>query len=340
MKALLLRDVGRIELVDIAMPDIAENELLVKTGATTICTSDLNDIRENPFDIDLPVVLGHEASGTVVSIGSKVKGFQAGDRIAAHPVHPCGRCKNCQRGWGHLCLSMEHFGLNRPGTFAEYFPVRSDRARHIPDDVPFTVAALAEPVSVCLEALAQARLSEGGTLLIVGDGPFGILMTYLVEPIGLRKCVLTGEHDFRLGKARHALPVNIHKTDDLHKQLMTETGGEGFDAVILAVSSAAALRQSLLLLKAKGRMVVFSAIPGETAIDLFDVHLRELELVGACSDQDRFDEAILYLSNTTLPLETLITHTFPLAAYQAAITQAAHHHEETLKVAFVFDKED
>jgi threonine dehydrogenase-like Zn-dependent dehydrogenase len=339
VKALQFQAIDQVNLVEIDVPQIGEDELLIKTGATTICTSDLNDIRENPFGIELPVVLGHEGAGTVVAVGSAVTSFRVGDRVAAHPVHPCGQCNNCRRGWGHLCASMVHFGLNRPGTFAEYFPVRADRARQIPDTVPFPVAALVEPVSVCLEALAQANLPQDSTLLIIGDGPFGVLMTRLAASLPLQKCVLAGEHDFRLGKARNAVRINVSQVADPLARLHTEANGDGYDAAILAVSSANALRQGLALLRPKGRMVVFSAIPGETPIDLFDLHLRELEIVGACSDQDRFDQAVGCLSDPAPGLEDLVTHTFPLQDYRAALSQAATRHDETLKVAFVFAEE-
>jgi threonine dehydrogenase-like Zn-dependent dehydrogenase len=339
MKALQFQAIGRVNLVEMDPPELGEDELLVKTGATTICTSDLNDIRENPFGIELPVVLGHEGAGTVASVGSGVAGFRVGDRVATHPVHPCGRCANCRRGWGHLCAAMEHLGLNCPGTFAEYFAVRADRARRVSGAVPFTVAALAEPVSVCLEALAQANLPQDGALLVIGDGPFGVLMTRLAAALPLRRCVLAGRHDFRLSMAPNATQVNVRRVADPLDRLRAEAGGLGYDAAILAVSSAEALRQGLTLLRPKGRMVVFSAIPGETPVDLFDVHVRELEIVGACNDQDRFDRAVQCLSDPALGLRELVTHTFPIEAHREALAQAAARHDETLKVAFVFEEE-
>jgi threonine dehydrogenase-like Zn-dependent dehydrogenase len=231
---------------------------------------------------------------------------------------------------------MEHLGLNRPGTFAEYFPVRADRTRHIPDQVPFTVAALAEPVSVCLEALAQANLEEGARLLILGDGPFGVLMARLAASLPLAKCVISGRHDYRLRQAWGAIPVNAKTVTDPLARLRAEGGESGYDAAILAVGSPVALREGLTLLRPKGRMVLFSAISGQTPLDLLKVHLRELEIVGACSDQDRLDEAVQKLGDPALGLQDLVTHTFPLEAYQAALAQAAARHDETLKVAFVF----
>ena len=336
MKALQLQAIGHVALVEAPQPTIRDDELLIRTGASTICTSDLNDIRENPFAIRLPCIMGHEAAGTIVAVGGAVTGFAIGDRVAAHPVHPCGRCANCRRGWGHLCAAMQHFGINRPGTFAEYFPARVDRARHVPDKVPFPVAALAEPVSVCLEALAQANLPPKSKLLILGDGPFGVLIARLAVGLGPDKVVLAGRHDFRLALATGAVPINLKKEVDPLARLQAEVGGAGYDAAILAVGSAQAVRDGLALLRPKGRFVVFSALPGETPVDLFHVHLRELEIVGACSDQDRLDEAIVRLADRSLRLEELVTHTFPIEAYDQALALAATGRDEAMKVAFVF----
>ncbi len=339
MQALQFQAIGKVSLIDMNVPVIADDELLIRTGATTICTSDLNDIRENPFGIDLPVILGHEAAGTVVAVGSRVTGFTVGDRAATHPVHPCGQCTNCRRGWAHLCTAMGHFGLNRQGTFAEYFPVRADRARRIPESVPFTVAALAEPVCVCLEALAQARLSPGDTLLIMGDGPFGVLMARLAQTLALGKVVIAGWQDYRLNFAMGATRVNTAQAADPRARLRAEVGADGYDAVILAVSSVRAAQDGLALLRAKGRLVVFSALPRETPVDLFDVHVRELEIVGACNDQDRLDEAVACLADPALRLGELVTHTFPLEAYQDALHMAAAGHDRALKVAFAFPQQ-
>jgi threonine dehydrogenase-like Zn-dependent dehydrogenase len=336
MKALQLQGLQQVAPVDLPVPPIKDDELLIRTGATTICTSDLNDIRENPFDIAFPVTMGHEGAGTVVEVGAAVHGFSVGDRVAAHPVHPCGACEACRRGWGHLCGNLEHFAINRPGTFAEFFPVRADRARQIPDSVPFTAAALAEPVSVCLEALAQANLPEGGTLLILGDGPFGVLMARLARALPLAKTVLAGWQDFRLAFAEGATTVNTREERDPIARLRREGGALGYDAAILAVGSVDAVRQGLELIRPKGRFVIFSALPGETPVNLFRVHLQELEIVGACSDKELLDEAIASLGDRGLGLDELVTHTFPLEAYHDALDLAAHGHDRALKVAFTF----
>jgi L-iditol 2-dehydrogenase len=217
--------------------------------------------------------------------------------------------------------------------------VRADRARKITNSVSFTTAALAEPVSVCLEALAQATLSASSSLLILGDGPFGILMARLATGLSLNKTVLAGWEDFRLGFAQGARTraINTRSMPDPIERLRAEVGGLGYDAAILAVGSPDAVRQGLAVLRPKGRFVVFSALPGETPIDLFRVHLDELEIVGACSDENRLDEAITRLSDPSLAISDLVTHTFPLERYSEALTLAETGHGQALKIAFVFE---
>jgi 2-desacetyl-2-hydroxyethyl bacteriochlorophyllide A dehydrogenase len=336
MKALRLENTGKLELVETEKPEAGETELLVKTGASTICTSDLNDIKENPFKIKLPVIMGHEGSGTVVETGKKAKNFKPGDRIAAHPVHHCGKCYNCKSGMNHLCLDMKHFGLNMQGTFAEYFVVREDRARKIPDSLDFATAALAEPVSVCLEALKQADLKDGDTLLIIGDGPFGIIIARLAEVFKLSKIVVSGHHDFRLSFARNAVKINTNNTDNTLKAILKETGNNGYDAVILAVGNRQAVSDGLGLLKSKGRLVVFSGITGDTPLDLFKLHVRELEIKGACNDNNRLDGAIKMLSDKKLDIKSFVTQKLSIEKYKEAFELAEKGRESAIKVAIVF----
>lgn len=332
----MLKALHQLELVEVPVPEIQPDELLIRTGATTICTSDVNDIHENPFGIQLPVVIGHEGAGVVAALGSQVRGFHIGQRLATHPVHPCGSCQSCSEGLGHLCLNMGHFGLNLPGTMAEYYRVRQDRVRPIPDTVSFPVAALTEPVCVCLEAMVQAKLLPGSSLLILGDGPFGILMSRLARQFSLGQVVLAGQIDYRLAFSHAAVRVNTHDTPNPVKSLMDANRGAGYDAAILAVGSRYALMDGMKCLKPRGRMVIFSALPGDTPVDLFNVHLKELEIVGACSDLDMMDQAIPLLNDPSLALHELITHQFSIEAYRQAFHLAEKGKDRALKVALVF----
>jgi threonine dehydrogenase-like Zn-dependent dehydrogenase len=339
MRALRLEDIDRLALGEIERPAIGDDELLIRTGAATICTSDLHDLHANPFGIALPATLGHEGAGTVVAVGAAVSGFAPGDRVAAHPVHPCHRCAACTSGMDHLCTDMRHFGINMPGTFAESFVVRTDRARHMPDGMDFATAALMEPVCVSLEALLQARLPASGSLLIIGDGPFGVMMARLARHRGVARVVLAGRHIDRLAFAPDAVTLNTADGDG--RAIMLDAGRpDGFDAVIIAVSSRDAVADGLAALRPKGRLVVFAPIPGLTPIDLSDVLMRELEIVGSVNDRGLLDDAMRLLADSHLDLQELVTHRYPIEAYRQAFALAEHRQEPAMKIAFEFEGTD
>src|SRR5258706_3703165 len=113
MQALQMRGLGELVLTELPLPVPGSRDLLIRTLATTICTSDLHDLDRNPFNIRLPRVLGHEASGVVVAHGAEVNDLAPGTRVAVHPVVPCGECSECARGFGHLCSCMGHLGHDR-----------------------------------------------------------------------------------------------------------------------------------------------------------------------------------------------------------------------------------
>jgi len=333
MKALVLEGLNRVICADVPQPTIGEHELLIRTAVSTLCTSDLHDIAANPFGATLPLTLGHEGAGTVAQVGAQVTGFQVGDRVVTHPVHPCGACRACRTGMAHLCEAMAHFGLNMPGTFAEYYRVRADRARHLADAVPFAVAALFEPICVCLEALAQAKLTANDRLLIIGDGPFGLLMAHLAEGKMHRRVILAGHTPFRLKHAGPAQMLNTANVPNVVAALLAANDGLEYDAIILATESKAAVADALVALRRKGRLVIFASLLGQTPVDLMIVQTKELEIVGACNDEERLDDALAYLTAAHATLAPLITHTLPLERYQEALDLAASGQDRAIKVA-------
>ena len=335
MRALQLRDVGRLEEVQLPVPRPAGGELLVHTATAVICTTDLNDIKANPFGVALPRVLGHEGAGYVSAVGAGVAGFAEGDLVAAHPVMPCGECIDCRRGLGHLCSYMGHLGYDRDGTYAEYFCIRADRARKVPEPMEAHVAALLEPVAVSLEALRQARVTEGDNLIIIGDGPFGVMIARLASSLRLNKTIIVGHHEFRLDHAPQAVPINSSVVDDPLSSIEAAVEGGSVNAAILAVGSESAVDLGIRSLGAGGRLVVFSPIHQPVRVDLLAVHVRELEIVGACNDMDLIDDALAHLADPALGIGDLVTHRVPFDDWQTAFDLANHRRGSALKVAIV-----
>jgi len=337
MRALQLRRIDGLEEVELPVPHPETDEILVRTRATTICTSDLNDIHCNPFDAKLPRVLGHEGAGAVAAVGDQVRGFAVGDHVAAHPVVPCGRCESCRRGFRHLCDHMGHLGLDRDGTFAEYFAIRADRARVLPDSVDASVGALLEPVAVCLEAVHRASIGPRDGVLVVGDGPFGIIISRLCLQQHPRCAILVGHHDFRLNQVPEFTQLNAKRLPDLPAAVLEASGGQGVDVAIAAAGTPESARLCLDSLRPRGRVVVFASISEPVPVDLFRLQFRELAILGSCNDDELVDEALGHLSDPRLRLDSLITHRVPFPEWRRALALASERKEGALKVAITFE---
>jgi threonine dehydrogenase-like Zn-dependent dehydrogenase len=337
MRALQFQKLNGLAEVRMPVPEPKRDEVLVRTMATTICTSDLNDIAHNPFGVALPRVMGHEGAGVVAGLGEGVQQFRIGDGVTAHPVIPCGACENCRRGLGHLCSNLGHLGLDRDGTFAEYFCISASRARRIPIGVEFAAAALLEPIAVCLEALQRGRIRPGETVLVVGDGPFGLLIARLASRCAPGSIIVVGRHDFRLRQLTAAITINEKRAPDVRRAIREANGGRGVDVAIMAAGSPSAFELALGSLRARGRLVVFSALQGPVSVDWFRLHIQELEILGACNDEDLIDAGLERLGDAELCLASLVTHRLPFAQWPHAFELARHGKDEALKVALVFE---
>jgi threonine dehydrogenase-like Zn-dependent dehydrogenase len=231
---------------------------------------------------------------------------------------------------------MGHLGFDRNGTFAEFFSIRADRVRRLPAGVDFTYASLLEPLAVCLEAVQRGRIGKGDSVLVAGDGPFGLLIARLAARLGAAPVVVVGRHEFRLRQVPGAVAINERTTPDVRDAVRQASGRSGVDVAVIAAGSASALELSLDSLRARGRAVVFSAVHGTPSIDWFRLHTQELEILGACNDKDQIDAAVSLLGDPALRLSSLVTHHLPFSQWSRAFELARGGKDETLKVAMVF----
>jgi threonine dehydrogenase-like Zn-dependent dehydrogenase len=338
MKALVLESAGQLVMKKCLKPVPKDNEVLVKTKAATICTSDINDIKYNPFGIELPMIMGHEGAGIIEAVGEGVTDYFVGDEIAAHPVMPCGKCVSCRRGLNHLCDDMEHLGLNHGGVFAEYFTIRADRIRKKPTNISFAAATLMEPVCVCIEAVKRANVAEGSNTLIIGDGPFGVMIANIVKTLyPQNKIIISGKYDFRLNHAGNITKINIKNaksTQEVAEEIIRTTNGEGIDSAIICAGTTEALDTAIEVCRSRGTICVFSAIDGKAPVDMFKVHVKELNICGSCNDMDYLDDAVEILAKSRIA--DVITHELPFDDYKKACELASGKKNETLKVSLTF----
>jgi threonine dehydrogenase-like Zn-dependent dehydrogenase len=337
MKAILLEAPGVANMREIPVPTPGKGEILIRTKAATVCTSDIIDMEQGLFsETTMPIVMGHEGAGIVAALGEGVNGVKVGDEVAVHPVMPCYVCDSCKRGLPHLCDDMGHLCFNKPGCFAEYFVTRPDCVRIKPPALSFAVASLMEPVCVCLEAVARGKVGEGSRVLIAGDGPFGIMINKLCASKKPKQIIHTGFYDSRL---KHADPmtstININHEPNPTKKIMELTGNKGIDTAVLCVSSPQALDTCLEVLRSRGTLVIFSAFGEKVPVDLMRVHLKELNIAGCNNDEGFMDDAIRLLNDVDLNLKNIITHEIPFANWKEAFHKASKEKESCLKVSMI-----
>ena len=207
----------------------------------------------------------------------------------------------------------------------------------MPPEFDFHFASLLEPVAVCLEAVKRGRIRTGETVLVVGDGPFGMIIARLAMRFEPAKVIVVGRHEFRLRQFPQAVAINERGAPDVRRAVREANGGRGVDVAIMAAGSASAMELALASLRARGRVVVFSAVPGAPSVDWFRLHTQELEDLGACNDEDCIDAATGLLAEPGLRLSSLITHRLPFEEWSRAFDLARSGKDEALKVALVFD---
>ncbi len=316
-----------IRVEDWATPHPGPGQLLVKVALCGICGTELKywhghniDWQGNP--IKYPRVFGHEYSGTVAEVGAGVKNFKAGDRVTVAPYISCGKCFYCHTGVENFCTDKTVNANLNNGAWAEYMLVTDGTVYAIPDNMSFEVASLSEPLSCCLHSMDRAKIQPGSSVAIVGAGPIGLMLIALAKRGGASLVIVSEpaparrQVAFEMGADLVVNPLE----QDLVEAVRAVTRGWGVDYSFEAVGKSAAARQAIDIARNAGTIVIMGvALPDDQMIVTpFELHIRELTLLGAVSRSYAYDRTVRMLS--ALDLKPLFTHTFPLEEIATAIT--------------------
>jgi L-iditol 2-dehydrogenase len=344
MRAAVYRGVNDVQVETIAVPEIGAGEVLVKIHTCGICGTDLKKIHSGSHDA--PRVFGHEMAGTIVRVGAGVDGFAVGDRVMAYHHIPCGACYYCRKQTFAQCEVYKKVGCTAGfapsgGGFAEYIRVMDWIVRRglvkIPDDVPFEQAAFLEPVNTCFKAVQLLGLQADETVLVIGQGPIGILLAALARRTGAT--VLTSD----LYAERHAVAAKfglnrpLDARGDVAAEARKATEGRGADVALLAVGSDALIKVAMDAIRPGGRVVLFASTQhGEAPFDPAAVCMDEKTLMGSYSAsvaiQDDVTQMVFQGYRNGFDLTNLISHRFSLEDAVAAIDLASHPQADSMKV--------
>jgi L-iditol 2-dehydrogenase len=346
MRAAVYRGVNDMRVETVPVPTIGPGELLVKIATCGVCGTDLKKIHIGSHSA--PRIFGHEMAGTIVTLGQGVTNFEIGERVVVHHHVPCGNCYYCRKNTPAQCPLYKTTGVTAGfapsgGGFAEYirvmdFVTSSRGVVRIPDGIPFEQAAFVEPVNTVLKGVKLLNLAPDDTVLVIGQGPIGLMHAVLAQRTGAR--VLTSD----LYPERHAIAARYGLRDSINagsenvvERVFAETEGRGADAVILAVGGNALIKTAMDAVRPGGKVMLFAQTQhGEATFDPGAVCMDEKTLLGSYSSSfpilDEVTALVFGGYRNGFDLTRLISHRFSLEDAVAAIEIASHPKADSMKI--------
>jgi threonine 3-dehydrogenase len=323
MKALIKKEAAPgIWMGEIPEPSVGPNDVLIKINKTAICGTDMHIYNWDAWaqkTIRVPMAVGHEYCGTIVDLGSEVRGFAVGDRVSGEGHITCGHCRNCRAGRRHLCRNTVGVGVDRQGCFAQYLALPAGNAFKLPAVISDDIAAILDPFGNATHT-ALAFNMVGEDVLITGAGPIGIMAASIARFVGARHVVITDVNDYRLELARRmgatrALNVSRESLDAVMQQLGMQ---EGWDVGLEMSGNPQALREMLRTMHHGGSVALLGIPPGDTAVDWNQVIFKGLTLRGIYG-REMFETwyKMSSLLQSGLDISPVITHHFPVAEFRA-----------------------
>ncbi|MBT8455582.1 MAG: alcohol dehydrogenase catalytic domain-containing protein [Rhodobacteraceae bacterium] len=326
MKAIVFPQKDWVEVTEAADPVVAPGKVVVRVRASGLCHTDLDVMHSNYGPSAFPLIPGHEFAGEVAAIGSGVTGLAEGDRVVIDPNLECGECAACLRGWAHLCETLGAYGVSTDGGFADYCAVRADRVHPI-GDMPFDIAALAEPMGCALNALSplEGRIVERA--VIFGTGPMGLLLGLALRVLGAAEVNMVDLDPGRLDLARGLGLSGVASGSGalaVHER--------SCDLAVDATGVPAVAARLLHYVANGGAALFFGVCPQDARIEIspFEVFRRQLALFGTHSLNHNIPAALDTLAAIGPRVAEVVTHR--MTAEDVAAVMAGHKPPGSLKI--------
>lgn len=336
MKAAVLHAVGDIRYEDVPVPEIGDDEVLLNVKACGVCGTDVHFFH-GEWAVEMPLIPGHEYSGEIAEVGKSIDTVSVGDKVSIDPNVVCGVCKNCRRtDRSHLCSNIQAIGVDVNGGFAEYLKAPEEVVYPLPDHVDFDTGAMVEPVGCAIRGFDNTRTTLGDTVIIIGAGPMGLILTQMALLQGAAKVLVVEiiperrKMAEKLGAFRTINP----REEDVVKSVAEETDGNGPEVVFEAVGSARTIELALDIAGRGSRVNLFGVAPQTDVINVkpFMLYDKELKISASYRDPFTFDRAIQLLSNGRISVKSLITHRYPLSDIKKAFEVFETKKNEAIKI--------
>jgi L-iditol 2-dehydrogenase len=331
---------GAVELREVAVPEIADDEVLLEVGAVSVCGSDVHQAHNtHSWPVNVPVVLGHEFGGTVAKIGRAVRGVKEGDRVVSETAAQiCGECMMCRTGRYNLCPSRKGFGYGIDGAMAQWVRVPGRCLHHIPDSLPFELACLSEPHAVAYNAMCvNSTIRPGDAVVVLGPGPIGLLCARMAALAGADPLIVAGL-TADAPRLRAARDLGATHTVDILQETLEDVVRElsplGADLVCDASGSSRTLEIALRVARPDGQVTKVGWSPQTVATDINPLVQRNIRLQGSFSHNYPIWERVIHLLDRRLTLpEKIVGLRAPLEGWRDAFD--AMHDGRVIKSVLV-----
>jgi len=342
MQAAVYRGLNDVRLEMVPVPEIGPGEILVRVHTCGICGTDLKKISTGSHSA--PRIFGHETSGVVAAVGQGVSNFAAGDRVMVFHHIPCGNCYYCEHKTFAQCQTYKKVGCTAGfeaagGGFAEYVRVMdwivNAGTVRIPHNVSFEQACFVEPVNTCMKGIECLRLQAGESVLVIGQGPIGIMLATLAQRAGADVTTSDLYRERLTISATFGLRNSVDASrDDVVQRVREQTDGRGADVAILAVNGNNLIRTAMDSVRPGGRVLLFAQTArGEATIDPAAICVDEKTLLGSYSASVELqDQSVRLVMDRKIELDRLISHRFPLSRCVEGLNLAAHPKPDSMKI--------
>lgn len=329
---------GDMRIMDAAMPNPKEDEVLIKVEYVGICGSDIHGFESGPFippkDPNQKIGLGHECAGTVVSVGSKVTKFKAGDRVNIEPGVPCGSCRYCREGRYNICPDVDFMATqpNYRGALTNYLVHPESMTYHLPENMDTMEGALVEPAAVGMHAAAEAGVRPGDKIVILGAGCIGLMTLQACRAMGASEIAVVDIIEKRLAMAQKlgaAAVVNGAK-EDSQERIKEILGNWGADIVFETAGSSKTAAQALNMVMRGGKIMIVGTISGDTPINFLKIN-REVKIQTVFRYANNYPMTIDAIASGKFDVKSMVTDIYPYEEVQRAFEESLSRKAEIIK---------
>ena len=339
MRCVVIEEPGKVTLKERELPALAKGFARIKVMAAAVCATDLEVVDGN-IPANYPLTPGHEWSGIVAEVEDPKDSHWIGKRVTGSNDVTCGTCEACRSGNWRYCKEFEEIGFKRNGAYAEYIDVPAYGLVELPEALPFTHAALAEPMGVALGTWEKLDPKYGKTCMIIGAGSIGLCCLAVAKAMGMRKIVVVATTSKRLAIAKElgAYATIATREEDLFEAIK-KYHPEGTDYIIEATGIEECISNSFKLCKKGGYVALAGYGRGKNmSIRIDDIHVNNLHVVGAGNNWNQHKKAIQMMADGSVDMTPFVTETLDLADYQKALDDARNRPTGFIKAIFTFEK--